>query len=151
MQLVLQRSRFGYRVQAVGSNPQAALYAGIPTGTVRLQALVLMGAVAGLAGALWLGSPVTEVDQGGGFVLMAIAAALIGGTSLSGGRGTVIGAVIGMLVVQVILSGVTLFGIDATWSPFVIGAVMVLALALDRLVKLLRNRRAERIPENLHA
>ena len=151
MQLVLQRSRFGYRIQAVGSNPQAALYAGIPTGTVRLQALVLMGAVAGLAGALWLGSPVTDVDQGGGFVLMAIAAALIGGTSLSGGRGTVIGAVIGMLIVQVILSGVTLFGIDATWSPFAIGAVMVLALALDRLVKLLRNRRAERIPENLHA
>lgn len=151
MQLVLQRSRFGYRVQAVGSNPQAALYAGIPTGTVRLQALVLTGAVAGLAGSLWLGSPVTDVDQGGGFVLMAIAAALIGGTSLSGGRGTVIGAVIGMLIVQVILTGVTLFGIDATWSPFVIGAVMVLALALDRLVKLVRNRRAERIPENMHA
>ena len=151
MQLVLQRSRFGYRVQAVGSNPQAALYAGIPTGTVRLQALVLMGTVSGLAGALWLGSPVTDTDQGGGFVLMAIAAALIGGTSLSGGRGTVIGAVIGMLIVQVILSGVTLFGIDATWNSFVIGAVMVLALALDRLVKLLRNRRTERIPENMHA
>ena len=151
LQLVLQRSRFGYRVQAVGSNPQAALYAGIPTGTVRLQALVLMGTVSGLAGALWLGSPVTDTDQGGGFVLMAIAAAIIGGTSLSGGRGTVIGAVIGMLVVQVILSGVTLFGIDATWNSFVIGAVMVLALALDRLVKLLRNRRTERIPENMHA
>jgi ribose transport system permease protein len=82
---------------------------------------------------------------------MAIAAALIGGTSLSGGRGTVIGAVIGILIVQVILSGVTLFGIDAAWGPFAIGAVMVLALALDRLVKMLRHRRAERIPENLHA
>jgi ribose/xylose/arabinose/galactoside ABC-type transport system permease subunit len=151
MQLVLQRSRFGYRIQAVGSNPQAALYAGIPTGTVRLQALVLMGIVSGLAGALWLGSPVTDVDQGGGFVLMAVAAAIIGGTSLSGGRGTVIGAVIGMLIVQVILSGVTLFGIVAAWSPLVTGAVMVLALALDRLVKALRNRLAEGIPENLHA
>jgi len=151
MQLVLHRSRFGYRVQAVGSNPQAAVYAGIPTGAVRLQTLVLMGIVSGLAGALWLGSPVTDADQGGGFVLMAIAAAIIGGTSLSGGRGTVIGAVIGMLIVQVILSGVTLFGIDATWNPFVIGAVMVLALALDRLVKVLRNRQAARFQENLHA
>ncbi|MER9728909.1 ABC transporter permease [Mesorhizobium sp. M0217] len=151
MHLVLHRSRFGYRIQAVGSNPQAALYAGIPTGAVRLQTLVLMGVISGLAGALWLGSPVTDVDQGGGFVLMAIAAAIIGGTSLSGGRGTVFGAVIGMLIVQVILSGVTLFGIDAAWSPFVIGAVMVLALALDRLAKVLRNRQAERFQENPRA
>lgn len=151
LQFVLHRSRFGYRVQAVGSNPQAALYAGIPTGAVRLQTLVLMGTVSGLAGALWLGSPVTDAEQGGDFVLMAIAAAIIGGSSLSGGRGAAIGAVIGMLIVQVILSGVTLFSIDATWNPFVIGVVMLLALALDRLVKALRNRRAERIPENMHA
>ncbi|MBA1141531.1 ABC transporter permease [Mesorhizobium neociceri] len=151
MQFVLHRSRFGYRVQAVGSNPQAALYAGIPTGAVRLQTLVLMGIVSGLAGVLWPGFPVTDADQGGGFELMAIAAAIIGGTSLSGGRGTVIGAVIGMLIVQVILSGVTLLGIDATWNPFVIGAVMLLALALDRLVKALRQRQAVRFQENLHA
>jgi ribose/xylose/arabinose/galactoside ABC-type transport system permease subunit len=57
MQFVLQRSRFGYRVQAVGSNPQAALYAGIPTGTVRLQALVLMGIVSGLLARCGLALP----------------------------------------------------------------------------------------------
>jgi ribose transport system permease protein len=150
MQLVLQRSRFGYRVQAVGSNPQAAVYAGIPTGAVRLQTLVLMGIVSGLAGVMWLGAPLADAEQGSGIVLMAIAGAIIGGTSLSGGRGTAIGAVIGILIVQVILSGLSLFGIDADWNTFVIGAVMVLALALDRLIKVLRTRRAVRFQENPH-
>jgi ribose transport system permease protein len=110
-----------------------------------------MGIVSGLAGVMWLGSPVTDAEQGSSLVLMAIAGAIIGGTSLSGGRGTAIGAVIGTLIVQVILSGITPFGIDATWTPFVIGAVMVLSLALDRLAKVPRNRGAGRNAENPHA
>ncbi len=150
MQIVLHRSRFGYRVQAVGSNPQAAVYAGIPIVQVRLLTLVLMGIISGLAGVMWLGFPVTDAEQGSGIVLMAISAAIIGGTSLAGGRGTAIGAAVGMLIVQVILSGVGLFGIDAAWNPFVIGAVMVLALALDRLLKMQRNRHAARFHKNLH-
>ena len=85
-----------------------------------------------------------------GIVLMAIAAAIIGGTSLSGGRGTAIGAVIGIVIVQVILSGLSMFGVDATWNTFAIGAVLVLALALDRLIKVLRSRGAEPGPENPH-
>lgn len=152
MHVVLHRTRFGYRVQAVGSNPEAATYAGIPTGWVRLQTLVLMGALSGLAGVMYIGAHgAIDINQGSDFVLVAIAAAIIGGTPLSGGRGTVIGAVIGMMVVQVILSGMTFFGIDVTWSTFVIGAVTVLALALDRLIKFERTRRAERSLENLHA
>ena len=150
MQIVLHRSRFGYRVQAVGSSPQAAIYAGIATGRVRLQTLVLMGVLAGFAGVMSLGShAAADPDQAGSFALIAIAAAIIGGTPLAGGRGTVIGAVIGMMIVQVILSGVSLFGIDAAWNPFVIGAVMMLALGLDRLLKLLRSRHAARFQENL--
>ena len=69
-----------------------------------------------------------------------IAAVIIGGTPLSGGWGTVIGAVVGMLIIQVISSGIIFFGIDATWSTFVTGAVIVLAVALDQLVKRQRDR-----------
>lgn len=149
MHVVLHRTRFGYRVQAVGSNPQAAAYAGIPTGKVRVLTLVLMGAMAGLAGVIHVGAqgPIAPGD-GSTFALLAIAAAIIGGTSLSGGNGSVIGAAIGMLVLQTILNAMTLLGVDAIWAAFTTGALVVLALAVDRLVRLWRDRRADRARDN---
>jgi ribose transport system permease protein len=150
MHVVLHRTRFGYRVQAVGSNPRAAAYAGIPTGKVRVLTLVLMGAMAGLAGVIHLGAQgAIAPGDGGTFALLAITAAIIGGTSLSGGNGSVIGAVIGMLVLQAILSAMTLLGVDAIWAAFATGALIVLALAIDRLVNLWRNRRAGHGEDNL--
>jgi ribose transport system permease protein len=143
LHLVLRCTRFGYRVQAVGSNPEAARLAGIPNSLVRLQTLVLMGAICGLSGALYVGfRGAIDPNEGSDFALVVIAAAIIGGTPLSGGYGTVIGAVIGMLIIQVISSGIIFFGIDATWSTFVTGAVIVLAVALDQLVKYQRSRHA---------
>jgi ribose transport system permease protein len=143
MHVVLHRTRFGYRVQAVGSNPLAASYAGIPTSKVRLLTLVLMGAIAGLAGVIHVGAQGSIAPgDGGTFALLAIAAAIIGGTSLSGGNGSVIGAAIGMLVLQAILSTMTLLGVDAIWAAFTTGALVVLALAVDRLIRLGRNWRA---------
>jgi ribose transport system permease protein len=145
LHLVLHRTRFGYRVQAVGSNPDAARLAGIPIALVRLQTLVLMGAICGLSGALYVGfRGAIDPQEGADFALIVIAAVIIGGTPLSGGWGTVVGAVIGMLIIQVISSGIIFFGIDATWSTFVTGAVIVLAVVLDQLVKYQRNRRALR-------
>jgi ribose transport system permease protein len=143
LHLVLRCTRFGYRVQAVGSNPEAARLAGIPNALVRLQTLVLMGAIAGLSGVLYVGfRGAIDPNEGSDFALVVIAAVIIGGTPLSGGYGTVIGAVIGMLIIQVISSGIIFFGIDATWSTFVTGAVIVLAVALDQLVKYQRSRHA---------
>jgi ribose transport system permease protein len=148
MHFVLHRTRFGYRVQAVGSNPEAAALAGISNSTVRLQTLVLMGAICGLSGALYVGfRGAIDPNEGSDFVLAVVAAVIIGGTPLSGGYGTVIGAVIGMLIIQVISSGLIFFGIDATWSTFVTGAVIVIAVSLDQFVKYQRNRRAARIKE----
>ena len=142
LHLTLRRSRFGYRVQAVGSNPDAARLAGIPGALVRLQTLVLMGLIAGLSGAMYVGfRGAIDPQEGGDFALTVIAAVIIGGTPLSGGGGTVIGAVIGMLIIQVISSGIIFFGIDATWSTFVTGAVIVLAVVLDKVVRYQRNRR----------
>jgi ribose transport system permease protein len=145
MHLILHRTRFGYRVQAVGSNPEAAELAGISNGVVRLQTLVLMGAICGLSGAMYVGfRGAIDPNEGSDFVLAVIAAVIIGGTPLSGGAGTVIGAVVGMLIIQVISSGLIFFGIDATWSTFVTGAVIVLAVSIDQLVKHQRTRRAAR-------
>lgn len=138
MHLVLHHTRFGYRVQAVGSNPEAAAHAGIPTSLVRLQTLVLMGAICGLSGVMYVGfRGAIDPNEGSDFMLVVIAAAIIGG------HGTIIGAVVGMMIIQVISSGLIFFGIDATWSTFVTGAVTVLAVSLDRLIKFQRVRRAE--------
>jgi ribose transport system permease protein len=143
MHIVLHRTRFGYRVQAVGSNPEAAAHAGIPTARVRLQTLVLMGAISGLSGVMYVGfRGAIDPNEGSDFVLVVIAAVIIGGTPLSGGYGTIIGAVIGMMIIQVISSGLIFFGIDATWSTFVTGAVTVLAVSLDRLIKVQRSRQS---------
>ena len=143
LHLLLHHTRFGYRVQAMGSNPEAARLAGIPTDRTRIMVLVLMGAIAGLAGAIFLGfrqaiDPVT----GGDYLLPVVAAVIIGGTALSGGRGTVIGAVIGALIIQVITTGILFLGVDVKWSTFVTGAVIILAVAVDQLVRRQRARRA---------
>lgn len=141
MHFVLHRTKFGYRVQAVGSNPEAAELAGISNNMIRLQTLILMGAICGLSGVMYIGfRGAIDPNEGSDFVLVVVAAVIIGGTPLSGGYGTVIGAVVGMLIIQVISSGLIFFGIDATWSTFVTGAVIVVAVVLDQLVKWQRNR-----------
>ena len=110
---------------------------------MRLQTLVLMGAIAGLSGSLYVGfRGAIDPQEGSDFVLTVIAAVIIGGTPLSGGHGTVFGAMVGMLIIQVIASGIIFFGIDATWSTFVTGAVIIVAVVLDQMVKYHRLRRA---------
>jgi ribose transport system permease protein len=141
LHLLLHRSRFGYRVQAMGSNPDAARLAGIPVDRTRILVLVLMGAIAGLTGAMFLGfreaiDPVT----GGDYLLPVVAAVIIGGTPLSGGRGTIVGAVVGALIIQVITTGILFLGVDAKWSTFVTGAVIIIAVAVDQLVRRQRER-----------
>ncbi|MEP6640095.1 MAG: ABC transporter permease [Chloroflexota bacterium] len=142
LHVLLHRTRFGYRVQAMGSNPDAARLGGIPVDRTRILVLVLMGAVAGLTGAMFLGfrgaiDPVT----GGDYLLPVVAAVIIGGTPLSGGRGTIVGAAIGALIIQVISSGILFLGVDDKWSTFVTGVVIIVAVAVDQLVRRQRERR----------
>lgn len=134
-------TRFGFRVQAIGSNPRAAQLAGLPVASTRILTLSLMGAVSGLAGVLtlaFLGS--SDPNLGNGFNLIVIAAAIVGGTSLAGGTGSIAGALLGALLLGVIQSGLITLGVSSNWSVFVTGAVIVVAVALDYFVKRRRRR-----------
>jgi ribose transport system permease protein len=139
---VFGKTRFGAMVRAIGSNRQAAEFSGIPVNRMRLYALMLVGGLAGLAGVLSLAYfQGADPTVGVGFELQVIAAAIIGGTAVGGGSGTVPGALLGALIVAVINSGLIFFSVDANWSNFVTGAVIVVAVGTDALV---RRRRAER-------
>lgn len=145
LHFILHRTRFGYRVLSIGSNPEAARLAGIPIARTRVLVLTLVGAFCGLSGSLYVGS-FGSVDpaSGGQFLLAVVAAVIIGGTPLSGGMGTVIGALIGVLIIATISSGIVFFGIDSTWSTFVTGAVIIVAVSLDQAIKWQRRRTGER-------
>ena len=107
--VVLRATAFGYRVRSIGSNPDAAEFSGIPVNRVRMQAFVLSGALGGLAGVLTIGYlGAADPNTGTGYELMAIAAAVIGGTSLAGGRATIVGAALGAILLGVVASGLGL-------------------------------------------
>jgi ribose transport system permease protein len=148
LHVVLHKTRFGYRTLAIGSNPEAARLAGVPIGRTKIQVLVLMGAVAGLSGVLFVGfRGAVDPNSGADFLLPVIAAVIIGGTPLAGGAGTVFGTLIGVLIIAVIGSGVVFLGIDAVWSTFVTGLVIVVAVGVDQLVRQRRKHLAERTHE----
>jgi ribose transport system permease protein len=141
--VVLHRTPFGYRVLAIGSNPEAAAFAGISVARVRMQVLVLVGALAGLAGILGLAYFTSgDPNIGTGFELQAIAAAVIGGTPLRGGTATVVGAVCGAVLLNVVASGLTYFSIPANWSAFATGLVILVAVGADSLVRRRREARS---------
>jgi ribose transport system permease protein len=142
--VALHHTPFGYRVLAIGSNPEAAAFAGISVTRVRMQVLVLVGALAGIGGCLGL-AYFTSGDPtiGTGFELQAIAAAVIGGTPLRGGTATIIGAIVGAILLNVVASGLTYFSIPANWSAFATGLVILIAVGIDSLVR--RRREANQL------
>ena len=132
-EFVLKSTVFGRQIVAVGSNESAAVTSGIDPRRVRCAVLVISGAFAGLGGlmnAAYLGS--ADPNAGVGLELAAIAAAVIGGTSLMGGRGSVMGAFIGVLIVSVLQIGLAQIGITEPTKRVITGAVIILAVILDR-------------------
>lgn len=133
--LLLERTRFGRYIYAIGGSPDAARRAGIGLAAIRTWAFVLAGATAGFAGILylsWQGGTSTNVN-GGQYVLYGIAAAVIGGTSLFGGRGKVAQAVLGGLVIGAIYNGLYLQGVQVQWQLIATGLVLVGAVLIDTL------------------
>jgi ribose transport system permease protein len=142
LSVIYRSTRYGYLIRAIGSNARAARLSGIPIPRMRLVTLTLMGGLCGISAMLTLAFFSTaDPNLGGGYELQAIAAAIIGGTALSGGRGTVLGAAIGSVVIAVIGSGITRFGISANYSTFVTGAMILLAVGVDALIRRRQERR----------
>jgi ribose transport system permease protein len=139
---ILRFTPYGYRVRAIGSNPEAATFSGISIPRTRVQTLVLVGVLSGVAGMLGLAFFISgDPNIGSGFELQAIAAAVIGGTPLRGGSATVVGAVLGAILLSAVNSGLAYFNVPVNWSNFATGAVILTAVALDSLI---RGRRALR-------
>ncbi len=140
--VVLRFTPYGYRVRAIGSNPEAATFSGISIPRVRVQTLVLVGGLCGLSGMLGLAFFISgDPNIGTGFELQAIAAAVIGGTPLRGGSATVVGAVLGAILLSAVNSGLAYFDVPVNWSAFATGAVILAAVALDSVI---RGRRRHR-------
>ena len=130
---LLQRTRYGRYVYAIGGNPEAARRAGINVAKIRTWAFVLCAITAGIAGLLYasyLGGMSNNVN-GGQLVLYAVAAAVIGGTSLFGGRGKAAHGVLGGLVIGGIYNGMYLLGLAVQWEFIVTGGVLIAAVTID--------------------
>ncbi|MBF8190480.1 ABC transporter permease [Nonomuraea sp. K274] len=135
--LVLRRTRFGRHIYAVGGNTEAARRAGIPVDRIRISAFVICSSMAAIGGIV-AASRASSVDPntGGSSVLLyAVGAAVIGGTSLFGGKGRVLDAVLGGAVVAVIENGMGLMGYGASVKYLVTGSVLLLAAGVDALAR----------------
>ena len=129
----------GRAFYAVGGNPSAAVYAGIDPGRTQFAAFLLSGAVAGLTGYLWVARyQVAYVDIAGGFELEVVAACVIGGISIAGGAGTVLGALLGALFLGIVKNALPVVGISPFWQLAISGAAIVIAV--------IANGRAQRRP-----
>jgi len=143
--LILARLATGRRVYAVGGNELASRFSGIRVERVKLGVYVMSGLCAGIAALLSLGyyGAATSGD-GQGYELNVIAAAVVGGASLSGGRGSALGVVLGALIIQMINSGIVILGIDQNYSQIIIGSVVIAAVVLDNFNSWLSRRRMQK-------
>jgi len=135
--VLLQRTRFGRYVYAIGGNPEAARRAGVRLASVRIWTFALAGLISGIAGVLfasWQVDITTNIiKESNSYVLLAIAAAVIGGTSLFGGRGKTIHGVLGGLVIGGIYNGLYLLGVQTQWIDVAVAGVLLAAATVDVL------------------
>lgn len=136
LQAIMSRLRWGRRIYAIGSSPDAAVQAGLPTARLTLSAFIACGSLAGLAGFMFLAQFGTvNVTAGSGLELAAIAAAVVGGVSIQGGSGTVLGAFLGAVLIEILdLSLVRVDQISEFWRDAILGALILAAVALDVIV-----------------
>ncbi len=134
--VMLDRTVFGRQLYAVGGNEKAAKLSGLEVDRLKLAVYVISAVLAGLAGIVevsYLSSAIA--NQGLGKELSVIAAAVIGGTALTGGEGTVLGVFVGTVILEVLRNGLVLLGTDSYWQGIFVGAVIILAVFIDQLRK----------------
>jgi fructose transport system permease protein len=133
---VLNRTAYGRHLYATGDDPEAARLSGIDTDRILLSVYVLAGLIAAIAGWALIGRVgAISPTAGGNANLDSITAVVIGGTSLFGGRGSIIGTLVGALIVGVFRSAVSLAGLDVLWQEFAIGVLIIVAVALDQWIR----------------
>jgi ribose/xylose/arabinose/galactoside ABC-type transport system permease subunit len=134
--IVLRYTRYGRHVYAVGGNPEAARLSGLNVKMITLSVYIIVGFFAGLGGfVLSARLNSSEAVAGIGYELDVIAAVVIGGTSLFGGEGNVLGTVIGALLIGVLVNGLVMLNVSSYVQQIIIGLIIILAVAFDRYVK----------------
>ena len=139
--IVMKKSKFGRMIFAIGSNEDAAFLSGIKVKMVKFKVYLLCGFLCSLAGII-LTSRVASASPtaGEGDETYAIAAAVIGGASLSGGKGNLIGTIIGAFIIGVLNNGLNLIGLSSFWQQVAVGAVIILAVFMDVIRVKLKNQ-----------
>jgi fructose transport system permease protein len=133
---ILNRTAYGRHVYATGDDPESARLAGINTDRVLLSVYIVAGLIAAIAGWALIGRVgAISPTAGENMNLNSITAVVIGGTSLFGGRGSIVGTVVGALIVGVFRSAVSLAGLDVLWQEFAIGVLIIIAVALDQWIR----------------
>jgi erythritol transport system permease protein len=141
--IVLNRTPFGRWLYATGSNERAAQLSGVPVIRVKTLIYVLSGLCAAIVGILQMANiSSATADLGTFYELNAIAAVVIGGAALSGGRGTVRGTIIGAFVIGFLANGLVIVGVSPFWQKVITGAVIILAVAVDQIQQIVQRRRS---------
>ncbi|MCO4273310.1 ABC transporter permease [Pseudarthrobacter sp. HLT3-5] len=139
--LMLRKSVIGRHLYAVGGSPDAARLSGISVPAVKTFAYVVSGGCAGLAGVILAGRATNVAPTlGTGYEILAITAAIIGGAALTGGRGRMVGAILGALTITLIANAMNIAGITSEWQQVVTGIILLLAVLLDRLTAYFKQR-----------
>ncbi len=134
--IILEHTRHGRYAFSIGSNPDAAFYAGVPVKFHTIVVYAGAGLLTGLSGMIEVSRLMTGQPTGGqGYELTAIAAVVIGGGSLRGGEGSVLGTLVGAFIMGLLANGSDLLGTNPYWQQVIIGAVIILAVAFDELRK----------------
>jgi ribose/xylose/arabinose/galactoside ABC-type transport system permease subunit len=135
-QIILKYTQYGRWIYALGGNPEASRLSGLNVKALTTSVYVISGFCAGLAGFL-LTSRLNSAEQvaGQGYELQAIAAVVIGGTSLFGGQGGMIGTLIGAMLIGVLNNGLVILNVSPYYQQIVIGAIIVLSVYIDQLAK----------------
>lgn len=132
--VVLAKTGFGRRLYAVGSNEEAARLSGINVTRTKMGAYMISGTLAGLSGIILAARLVSaQSNAGAGYELEGIAAAVIGGVSIMGGEGTILGTVIGAFIMGILRNGLNLNGINSFWQQVIIGSIIVVAVYADTI------------------
>ena len=129
---VLHRTRFGHYVYAVGGNSVASAQMGVNSAHVRFAVYVLVSLCGAISGIILIGETATATPQAAlGYELTAIAAVIVGGAPLGGGRGRMTGTIVGVFLLGVVANGLNLFGVSPFWQPVATGLILIAAVAFD--------------------